>query len=86
MSEKPLTHKSVMMDDRLLGKLFDIYNALRELLYILAPKCPRCREPMSVELKPLRDEWGRRVYRLTLVCYKCNYELASSVFLSERGA
>jgi C4-type Zn-finger protein len=70
------------MEDRLL----DMCNTLRELLYMLAPKCPRCRDLMALELKPLRDEWGRRVYRLVLVCYKCNYELASSVILSEKGA
>jgi C4-type Zn-finger protein len=74
------------MEDRLLDRLLDTYNTLRELLYTLALKCPRCREPMSVELKPLRDEWGRMVYRLVLVCYKCNYELVSNVIFSERGA
>ena len=74
------------MEERLLNKLLDVYKTLREFMYVLAPKCPRCREPMSTELRPLRDEWDRRVYRLVLVCYKCKYELVSSVILSERGA
>ena len=72
--------------ERLLNMLLDVYRTLRESVYILATKCPRCREPMSVELKPLQDEWGRRVYRLVLVCYKCNYELVSNVIFSERRA
>jgi len=81
VSEAPPV-RSTWMEDRLL----DMCNTLRELLYMLAIKCPRCREPMSIELKPLRDDWGRKVYRLVLVCYKCNYELVSNIIISEKGA
>ena len=68
------------------GRLFEMYRSLRELMYMFTPKCPRCRDLMVLELKPLRDEWGRKIYRLVLVCYKCNYELVSTIFFSEKGA
>jgi hypothetical protein len=78
--------QSTWIEDRLLDRLLDMCNTFREILYMLAPKCSRCRDLMVLELKPLRDEWGRKIYRLVSVCYKCNYELVSTIFFSEKGA
>jgi hypothetical protein len=76
--------EEVLLDVR--EALREFRESIRELMYALAPKCPRCRGLMALGLKPLRDEWGRNVYMLVLVCYKCNYELVSNVILSEKGA
>jgi hypothetical protein len=74
------------VEERILSELLYMREALREFMHTLAVKCPRCHKPMSPELKALRDDWGRIVYRLVLVCYTCKYELVSNTFFSEKEA
>jgi hypothetical protein len=74
--------RTVLLDDRLLERRFDVYDSLWVLVNALIPKCPRCRELLYVELR----EAERGVYRLVLVCRKCGLELVSSTVFNEVGA